>query len=190
MGQDGLDGGSRHGAITNPGALLCAERHANRSNSTSSWTRPIPNSKFILTVRDEADWLESVRRHFDPRTNQFVESWKDNPFTNRIHTQIYGRKKFQAAAFLSAYRKHNAGVIGYFKGRSRDLLVMNMSRKTAWAELASFLDVAPPAGDYPVVGLTGSLRPVSGDCSHGFVTPWKSAVIAMSSWLPEWFHRT
>jgi hypothetical protein len=109
-----------------------------------------PNSKFILTVRDEEDWLHSVKNHFDGDVNLFQKVWDKDPFTNKMHSQIYGRKKFDAAVFLSAYRRHNADVMDYFKGRPDDLLIMDMSKKQGWKELCLFLNAAIPSQGYPM----------------------------------------
>ena len=49
-----------------------------------------PGSKFILTIRDEGRWLESVKRHFDKQSNEFAKGWEADPFTNRLHRLIYG----------------------------------------------------------------------------------------------------
>ena len=108
-----------------------------------------PNSKFILTIRDEREWLDSARRHFDPRYNSFAKVWDEDPFTHRMHRHIYGTQKFDEVAFLAAYRKHNAAVLDYFKNRPGDLVVMNMSQKAGWKELCGFLGVPVPRFPYP-----------------------------------------
>lgn len=109
-----------------------------------------PNSKFVLTIREESDWIESIKNHFDSKINPFQKTWDQDPFTHKIHLYIYGRKKFDKEIFLSAYRKHNAEVIEYFKDRPNDLLIMNMNKKNEWKELCNFLDVKIPLEDYPV----------------------------------------
>ena len=108
-----------------------------------------PGSKFILTLRDEQNWLDAVRRHFDPAHNQLQAGWDSDPFTNRIHHLTYGREDFDAPTFLARYRRHNENVRDYFRHRPEDLLVMHM-KNAGWSRLCEFLDVPIPEGvDYP-----------------------------------------
>lgn len=108
-----------------------------------------PGSKFVLTIRDDRNWLDAVRRHFDPDRNPRAAGWDDDPFSNRIHEVIYGRRDFDADTFLVRYWKHNYWVREYFQHRPRDLLVMNMDDGAGWAELCGFLGVPVPDVAYP-----------------------------------------
>jgi sulfotransferase family protein/glycosyl transferase family 7 (putative galactosyltransferase) len=107
-----------------------------------------PGSKFVLTIRDEDVWLESMRKHFSDR-NPFYSQWDTDPFTHQIHTALYGRRKFDEQVMLERYRRHNAEVKEYFKSRPRDLLVMNMSGGAGWYEICGFLRRAIPSAPYP-----------------------------------------
>lgn len=107
-----------------------------------------PGSKFILTIRDEDEWLESVRTHWSDK-NPFRRQWDEDPFTNIIHREIYGRIRFDERVMRERYRRHNAEVLAYFKDRPRDLLVMDMSRGAGWHELCGFLRKPIPDGAYP-----------------------------------------
>ena len=98
-----------------------------------------PGSKFILTVREEGEWLKSVEHLWDRRYNPTRWEWDVYPFSNLIHRELYGRIDFHAETFLARYRQHNAEVKAYFKGRS-DLLIMDFSKSVGWKELCSFLD--------------------------------------------------
>jgi hypothetical protein len=106
-----------------------------------------PGSKFILTVRDEAAWLQSVQRLWSHEYNPTRWVWDVYPFSNQIHTELYGRKDFDAAVFLARYRRHNAEVRAYFKDRPGDLLIMDMS--DGWASLCEFLGKPVPDEPYP-----------------------------------------
>jgi hypothetical protein len=110
-----------------------------------------PNSKFILTVRDDQKWLDSVRRHWDYNENPWRASWDNDCFTHKIHTELYGRKEFDAEIFLARYRRHNAEVIEHFrKNLPGKLLIMNMDEGAGWRELCTFLDKPIPVGvEYP-----------------------------------------
>lgn len=106
-----------------------------------------PGSKFILTTRDENQWLESVKNHWDHNHNQFRGAWDTDPFTHRLHKEVYGQKGFNADIFLARFRKHNAAVIEHFKDRPNDLLVMDIN--AGWPALCNFLGKPIPKDDYP-----------------------------------------
>jgi hypothetical protein len=107
-----------------------------------------PGSKFILTIRDEQQWIDSIRAHWSDK-NPFRSQWDTDPFTHRVHTELYGRRKFDEQVMRERYRRHNAEVIEYFKGRPRDLLVMDMSAGAGWYQLCGFLRKPIPKESYP-----------------------------------------
>jgi GT2 family glycosyltransferase len=108
-----------------------------------------PGSKFILTVRDEVDWLRSVRNHWNPAINPWRKEWDSDCFTHRMHQIVYGSKAFDPLNFLKRYRGHNAAVLDYFKDRPGDLLVMDMDAGDPWRALCSFLGTPIPSTSYP-----------------------------------------
>lgn len=113
--------------------------------------RAYPGSKFILTVRDDMRWLESVRRHWSAEHNEFRNAWDSDPFTHKIHTEVYGRRSFDPEVMLARYRRHNLEVKAYFKYRPADLLVMDMDARAGWLELCGFLKRPIPSVRYPIV---------------------------------------
>jgi hypothetical protein len=112
-----------------------------------------PGSKFVLTVRDEGEWLSSVERHFDPVFNKFRAGWEYDPFSNQVHQALYKRTEFDAAVMLARYRRHNTEVREYFRDRPGDLLIMSPS--DGWRNLCGFLDCEIPAVAYPHENGTG-----------------------------------
>lgn len=114
-----------------------------------------PNSKFILTVRDEVDWLMSVKRLWDRKHNPTRHLWEVYPISNQLHQALYGTKDFDALVFLERYRRHNAEVKEYFKGRS-DLLVMDMANPN-WSKLCAFLEKPIPNVPYPRANRSSAL---------------------------------
>jgi hypothetical protein len=106
-----------------------------------------PGSKFILTVRKDEEWIQSVERHWKPEFNSFRDQWDSDPFTHIIHERLYGRTTFDREVFLARYRKHNAEVLEYFKDRPSDLLVMPTG--SGWLPLCTFLGQAVPEVEYP-----------------------------------------
>ena len=108
-----------------------------------------PGSKFILTIRNEEEWIRSVANHWDPMVNKFRPRWNKDPFTHKIHKEVYGQRGFDREIFLARFRRHNAEVVEYFKGRD-DLLVMDMSNGTgSWPTLCRFLRQPIPSVPYP-----------------------------------------
>jgi GT2 family glycosyltransferase len=105
-----------------------------------------PGSKFILTVRDEVDWLRSVQAHWG-KHNQWRSSWDNDCFTHRMHQIVYGMREFDAVTFLQRYRQHNAEVREYFKDRPGDLMEMPIG--SGWETLCGFLGNEIPAVEYP-----------------------------------------
>lgn len=111
-----------------------------------------PNSKYILTIRDEDHWLRSVRDHWSYELNKFRKDWDIWPAADVIHRATYGRKNFDAEIFLARYRRHNAEVREYFKDRPEDLLTLDMSHNSSedlWRKLCRFLHKSIPDVPYP-----------------------------------------
>jgi hypothetical protein len=96
-----------------------------------------PGSRFILTVRDLDDWVDSRRRH--------VERNQD-----RLARGIYGGVNLTVdeGAWQSEYVGFVQRVMDHFVGRD-DLLVLDVCGGDGWARLAPFLDVAAPPGPFP-----------------------------------------
>jgi hypothetical protein len=108
-----------------------------------------PGSKFILTTRNESKWLTSVKKHWDHNYNQFRSSWDKDPFTHKIHKELYGCKNPTDDIFLERFRRHNAEVAEYFKERPNDLLTINVDKNPTWDGLCNFLDRRVPVVEYP-----------------------------------------
>lgn len=110
-----------------------------------------PGSKFILTLKSEEKWLDSVEKHWNSEHNKFRVGWDTDPFTNKIHRIVYGRKKFDKDIMLNRYRQHNEEVREYFKDRYGDLLSLNVDNGGGWDELCGFLGQKVPSESYPHV---------------------------------------
>lgn len=111
-----------------------------------------PGSKFVLTIRDEVDWLASVAKLWSYKHNPTRRLWDVYPVSNTLHVALYGRSDFDALVFLERYRRHNQAVRAYFKDRPDDLLVLDMDQpRGKLAALCKFLNLPLPARDglYP-----------------------------------------
>ena len=96
-----------------------------------------PDSKFILTVRDEKAWLHSASKHFKDT---------DIPLHEWLYTD--GVLLGNESLYLKRYRRHYREVNEYFKGRD-DLLTMDLAKGDAWEKLCSFLDEPIPHIAFP-----------------------------------------
>ena len=101
-----------------------------------------PGSRFILSLRDENRWIQSVLAYFGTKDTA-MRQW------------IYGvgTPCGNEATYLARYRRHSEEVIEYFKGRD-DLLVMDLERGDGWPELCTFLDVPAPNAPFPHLNRT------------------------------------
>jgi Sulfotransferase domain len=100
--------------------------------------RAYPGSKFILTVRDKANWLDSIEAHL-ANVNNF-----DYEFARFVHTVTYGCEVFHRERFARAYDCHVMNVSLYFSQRPSDLLVLDICKGDGWDLLCSFLGCNPP----------------------------------------------
>lgn len=122
-----------------------------------------PNSKFILTVRDDTEqWYNSITRSHakiwgkDGRipTEQDLKQadyhydggvWKSfnlifqTPHSNPYHKEI----------FFDFYEQHNKEIKTYFRHRQDDLLILNVAEKGAYKKLCDFLGVVGENSDFP-----------------------------------------
>lgn len=97
-----------------------------------------PGSKFILTMRDEAEWIRSQVHHFGTR---------ETPMRQWIYG--VGCPVGNESVYLERYREHYQDVLSYFEGRSDDLLKLDLSAGHGWPELCEFLDVRVPDIPFP-----------------------------------------
>ncbi|OON82741.1 sulfotransferase family protein [Streptomyces tsukubensis] len=115
-----------------------------------------PESKFVLTLRDDASWLRSCRRHW-------AEHPVDVPATDEkghvylqvkrfLRAAVYSSHDFSADRFTMVHRLHVESVTRYFEGREDDLLIMNLGAGDGYEQLAPFLGVPAPHEAFPHVG--------------------------------------
>jgi Sulfotransferase domain len=97
-----------------------------------------PGSKFILTVRDEAKWIESNAAHFGET---------DTPMRQLIYG--VGHPKGNEAVYVERMRRHNREVSEYFRDRPDDLLTIDVTRGANWQTLCGFLGLPAPDVPFP-----------------------------------------
>jgi hypothetical protein len=130
----------RYDAVTdNP--ISCVYRELDRA---------FPGSKFILTIRDKESWLRSCELWWDRFVAPFMgRDHEFGPFMRLVGTVTYGTPHFDAALFSQAYEDHLNEVTRYFRGRDRDLLVLNICAGEGWQELAPFMGTPVPDLPFP-----------------------------------------
>jgi hypothetical protein len=97
-----------------------------------------PDSKFILMQRDPDSWLKSSVKHFGK---------EETPMRRWIYG--VGSPQGNEDIYLTRYNTHNQDVIEYFRGRSDDLLIMDLSKGDGWDKLCPFLGAVIPEQDFP-----------------------------------------
>ena len=100
--------------------------------------RQYPGSRFILTTRDEASWIESRRRHVARNRERAATGDYSGDFL-----------VVDVDAWREQYRVHHERVTRYFADRT-DLLVLRITEGDGYGQLCPFLGVAVPDRPFPV----------------------------------------
>jgi hypothetical protein len=108
-----------------------------------------PGSKFILTVRDRAGWLQSCRKQFNERS-----AAAQNEAHRLLFEDLYGTNVFDEEGFSRGYERFVAGVHEYFKDRPGDLLVLDVTAGEGWETLCPFLGRPAPDIAFPKANVT------------------------------------
>lgn len=101
--------------------------------------RRFPGSLFILTVRDDSQWLASALRYYGQSESE-IRQW--------IYGANAGSPIGNEATYLAAYRLHNENVQTYFKDRSSQLLVVDWT-SGGWDTLTRYLGHESPDVPFP-----------------------------------------
>ncbi len=100
----------------------------------------VPGCRFILTIRDEEAWYQSVSRHI-------------GGLRAPMHEWVYGKgkglPKGDKAHAIEVYRQHNEKVRAYFRDRPKDLLEIDVTKGEGWEKLCPFLGEPIPDIDFP-----------------------------------------
>jgi hypothetical protein len=97
-----------------------------------------PGSKFILTVRDLDEWLDSRRRHVEKNRERAADGAYAGKFL-KVNLEAWERE----------YRLHDGAVRSYFDGRPDDLLVLDVTSGDGWEPLCGFLGAPVPDLPFP-----------------------------------------
>ncbi|TDT43465.1 hypothetical protein DES49_1282 [Halospina denitrificans] len=121
-----------------------------------------PGSKFILTVRDDAEqWYQSITRYHAKNfgKNGCIPTAGDLKAARYVWpgfmynvVRVHGTPDsdpYNKDIMISHYLRYNRDVMEYFKNRPDDLLVINVSEKGAYQKFENFLDVDSPYDNFP-----------------------------------------
>lgn len=132
-------------------------------NTLQHIDQAFPNSRFMLSVRSSADeWYNSVVRfHIKlfgvdgrlPNADELKQVRyvrKNYVYENvKHHYGTPDNDLYNKEILIKHYENHNQRVLEYFKDRPNDLLLINLSNKTAYQEMLDFLAITSPYTDFP-----------------------------------------
>jgi hypothetical protein len=105
-----------------------------------------PGSLFVLTTRDLEPWLESIRAHLARRDSK---EYTERTPAAMVRERMYGRARFDHGLYTEAFHRHHEGVRAYFRGRTHDLLTVNICEGEGWDRLCPFLGMVAPVAPFP-----------------------------------------
>lgn len=109
-----------------------------------------PNSKFILSMRDLDDWLESMKKIYSVRPDTAPREAKEiDEFHTLLRMQFYETTIYDKEKLAAAYARHNKEVMRFFEGKEQRLLAINIFRQNPWPTLCEFLGKGPPDQEFP-----------------------------------------
>lgn len=125
--------------------------------------KAFPNSKFILTVRNNPDeWYSSVINFHAKlfgngrkltlqevqNIDYITKGWIWNNM-RKLYDLTEDDDPYDEVKLKSFYIKYNMDVLDYFSNRKNDLLVLNLSEKKAYKEFCDFIGVNTNETDFP-----------------------------------------
>ena len=99
--------------------------------------RQYPGSRFVLTTRNEDDWIQSRVRHVERNIRRRAEGEYHGNFL-----------EVDEPAWRGLWRSHHERVGRYFRGRD-DFLEIDLTAKPEWDALCGFLGIAVPEVGFP-----------------------------------------
>lgn len=96
--------------------------------------RLYPDARFVLTVREEESWIDSLRRHYGRRPLSKIAPWK---LWNR--RAVYGVDGYNEALMRQVRADHEARVLRHFDRHPAELLVLDVCGGEGYERLCPFL---------------------------------------------------
>lgn len=105
--------------------------------------KKFPGSKWILTVRDKEEWLNSMEQYLSPKRTFKAKMSKA---AMDLRMAVYGSIRFDREQFCKAFDQHHEKVINYFVGRATDFLMLNIIDGEKPQSLYDFLGIKDQKG--------------------------------------------
>nr|VFJ43982.1 MAG: hypothetical protein BECKDK2373C_GA0170839_10074 [Candidatus Kentron sp. DK] len=130
-----------------------------------------PGSKFILTVRDDAEqWYRSIAmfhakllgKGYPPTTEDLRNATYVRKGFMYNTVRVYGtpdHDPYNKAIMVAHYEQHNQAILDYFKDRPCDFLAINLANKNSYQQFVKFLGVESPYGAFPWENKTSEILP-------------------------------
>jgi hypothetical protein len=106
--------------------------------------RRFPNSRFILTTREQSSWLASCQERI-----RVSEAAGMPEGVRETQMRVYGIGGFDRDTFRRVYDRHLAEVGKHFEERSGQLLMMDVCAGEGWERLCPFLGRPIPSEPFP-----------------------------------------
>ena len=104
-----------------------------------------PGSKFILTLRDKEQWLDSIVPYLERK-----RQWSQSGWQVQIREEIYGTAFPNRQEASEAWDIHHSDVRKYFRHRPYDLLEINLTDgSSSPQQVAEFLDIKTSLTEWP-----------------------------------------
>ena len=97
-------------------------------------------SKFILTRRPTANWIQSMVKDF---------ASTESPMRRWIYGDNAGCPAGNEHIYVERYERHNREVLEYFAARPNDLLIIDLPNDDGWSRLFPFLGHPIPKEPFP-----------------------------------------
>lgn len=130
-----------------------------------------PNSKFILTVRNDPEqWYNSLTKFHGKRFgNGAIPNkmdlqnadyiWKGWMWEcNRLIYKTPENDVYNKEILIKNYNDYNTSVIDYFKNRPDDLLIINIAKEGAYKKFCKFLNLKSDIMDFPWENKTSNIK--------------------------------
>jgi len=108
-----------------------------------------PNSKFILTVRNVNEWLQSCQYHFQNKVNTCSITPRLREFLLTQRLLAFGTVTYEQQLFQKTYYRHLETIKKYFSNRPEDLLMIDLTTGQGWDVLCSFFGKPQPSLPFP-----------------------------------------
>lgn len=106
--------------------------------------KKFPNAKFIFTIREEEQWLNSCLKYYENKNYFPARVWLFGPHINPAANEKAKN------IWLSAYRKHNAEILDFFNNGPYQFLKLEITNGEGWEKLCPFLDKKKPSQVFPI----------------------------------------